>query len=165
MRLISPLHSIFLFLAVSVAACSSIPEKGVPARTPEAPSQKKTDEPVVKKPEAVEKVQAPVAHKAEQELEKGIRKYEEGDYKNAAGDFQNALAGEPPFAVRLAAHKYLAFIYCVSGEKLACRGEFKKLLNLNPKFELAPAEAGHPIWGPVFREVRAEANGRKRSRK
>lgn len=108
----------------------------------------------------------PVAKKAEQELNLGIQNYEEGQYKNAAGHFQNALnAGLSSSGEQLTAHKYLAFIYCVLGEKLACRGEFKKLLNLNPRFELMPAEAGHPIWGPVFREVKVEVSRRKRGKK
>jgi hypothetical protein len=96
-------------------------------------------------------------------LNLGIRNYEDGNYNTAASHFQNALgedlltAGE-----QVTAHKFLAFIYCISGEKLACRGEFKKVLLLNPKFELSAAEAGHPIWGPVFREVQVEVNRKTR---
>lgn len=153
-----------LFLVLSLPACSTL-EKKTPHKVEEPPVQKKVDEPAAKKPDPVEKPQLPVVRKAEQELEWGIRNYEEGHYKNAAGNFQNALGSGAPLSVQLTAHKYLSFIYCISGEKLACRGEFKKLLNLNPKFELSPAEAGHPIWGPVFREVKAEVAGKKKPQK
>jgi hypothetical protein len=29
------------------------------------------------------------------------------------------------------------------------------VLDLNPALELEPAESGHPIWGPVFRSLKA----------
>lgn len=98
--------------------------------------------------------------KAEQELSNGIRNYEDGNYKTAAKSLQNALDAGLAFdsdAVR--AHKYLAFIHCLSNREKQCRDEFRKALELDGKFELAPAEAGHPIWGPVFRSVKAEAQG------
>ena len=36
------------------------------------------------------------------------------------------------------------------------RDQFQKALDADPKFELEPAEAGHPIWGPALRSVKAE---------
>jgi hypothetical protein len=153
-----------LLLSLSVSACGALPGKKAPPKAEEAPVQKKADEPVKKVEPPVEKPLPPTPRKAEQELEWGIRNYEEGRYQNAAGNFQNALDVGAPVGVQLSAHKYLAFIYCISGEKLACRGEFKKLLSLNPKFELSPAEAGHPTWGPVFREVKTEVTGKKRQK-
>ena len=38
----------------------------------------------------------------------------------------------------------------------ADREEFQKILDIAPDFELTPAEAGHPTWGPVFRSVKAQ---------
>jgi hypothetical protein len=32
---------------------------------------------------------------------------------------------------------------------------------LDPSFELEASEAGHPIWGPVFRNVKNAAQKRK----
>lgn len=95
--------------------------------------------------------------KAEQELSSGIRSYEEGNYKAAAKSLQGALDSGLTFdsdAVR--AHKYLAFIHCLSNREKPCRDEFRKALELDSKFELEPAEAGHPVWGPAFRAVKAE---------
>ena len=89
-------------------------------------------------------------------LEEGIRNYEEGNYRTSARRLQYALEeglGRPD---RVKAHKYLAFIACVSGQQLTCREEFSIALELDPSFELEPAEAGHPIWGPVYKNVKAK---------
>lgn len=165
--IITPLRFLLLSAFVlSLSACTSTQEKQekkASLKTEESSAQKKVDVPAPRKPEPVEKPALPVVNKAEQELGMGIHHYEEGDYKKAAGYFQNALDGGLASGVdRIAAHKYLAFIYCISGEKLACRGEFKQVLRLNPKFNLTPAEAGHPLWGPVFRAVKNEVAGKKR---
>ncbi len=93
---------------------------------------------------------------AEQELGKGIKSYEDGDYKSAARQLQAALNfGLSTPSDKVKAHKYLAFIHCVSSRIAACRDEFRKALAEDPQFALEPAEAGHPIWGPVFRNVKA----------
>lgn len=89
-------------------------------------------------------------------LARGMAQYEEGNYGEAASQFRQALEQKlsPPEQVR--ARKHLAFAYCVAGKDRQCGDEFKKLLELSPGFELDPAEAGHPIWGPVFRRVKAK---------
>lgn len=146
---------LILILASLTTACSNTSIKKLNTKLDEVLDQMKPDEPA-------EKTAPPAVRKAEQDLNLGIRNYEDGNYKNAAGFFQNALVGDSlSTADQVTAHKYLAFIYCTSGEKLGCRGEFKKVLTLNPKFELSAGEAGHPIWGPVFRDVQAEVTGRK----
>lgn len=95
--------------------------------------------------------------KAEQELSAGIRNYEDGNYKAAARSLQSALDRGLTFkSDQVTAYKYLAFIDCASEQEKACREEFRKALELDPKFELNTAESGHPVWGPVFRGVRAE---------
>ena len=95
--------------------------------------------------------------KAEQELSTGIMNYEDGNYKAAAKSLQSALDSGLTFDSDAArAHKYLAFIHCLSNREKQCRDEFRKALEKDNKFDLEPAEAGHPIWGPVFRAVKAE---------
>lgn len=93
--------------------------------------------------------------KGEPALKAGIQQYEEGRYAEAARQLQSAINQglQTPDEVR--AHKYLAFIHCVSDRVAACREEFRKALSLDPRLELSAAEAGHPIWGPVFRSVKA----------
>lgn len=94
--------------------------------------------------------------KAEQDLSSGIRAYEDGDYRNAARRLQNALAGNLLLTSdKVAAHKYLAFMHCAQAREKQCRDAFRKALDLDPKFELTPAEAGHPVWGPVFKSLKS----------
>ena len=95
--------------------------------------------------------------KAEQELSTGIINYEDGNYKAAAKSLQSALDSGLAFDGDAArAHKYLAFIHCLSNREKQCRDEFRKALEKDNKFDLDPAEAGHPTWGPAFRAVKAE---------
>lgn len=89
-------------------------------------------------------------------LEEGVLNYEEGNYRVAKRRLQFALEEGLSRPDRVKAHKYLAFIACVSSQQLTCREEFAIALELDPKFELSPAEAGHPIWDPVFKSVKAK---------
>lgn len=101
--------------------------------------------------------------KAEQELSTGIKNYEDGNYQAAAKSMQNALNTGLTFkSDQITAHKYLAFVYCVSDREKQCREEFKKALELDPNFELTTAEAGHPLWGPVFRGLKVEPKPAKK---
>jgi hypothetical protein len=68
----------------------------------------------------------------------------------------------PTGAERASAHKYLAFMACVANRRAACRNEFRSAFAADPRFDLAPAEAGHPTWGPVFRSVKAEVAKKKK---
>lgn len=95
--------------------------------------------------------------KAEQDLSAGIRAYEDGDYKNSARLLQSALAaGLFMGSDKVAAHKYLAFLHCAQSREKSCRDEFRKALELDPEFELSPAESGHPSWGPVFKTLKSD---------
>jgi Tfp pilus assembly protein PilF len=89
-------------------------------------------------------------------LEEGVRNYEEGNYRTAARRMQFALEEGLSRPDRVKAHKYLAFIACVSGQQLTCREEFAIALELDPAFELDAAEVGHPIWGPVYKSVKGK---------
>ena len=89
-------------------------------------------------------------------LEEGVLNYEEGNYRVAKRRLQFALEEGLSRPDRVKAHKYLAFIACVSSQQLTCREEFAIALELDPNFELAPAEAGHPIWDPVFKSVKTK---------
>jgi Tfp pilus assembly protein PilF len=93
-------------------------------------------------------------------LEEGIQNYEEGNYRVGRRRLQFALEEGLSRPDRVKAHKYLAFIACVSSQPLTCREEFAIALELDPKFDLAPAEVGHPIWGPMFKSVKAKQSKR-----
>jgi Tfp pilus assembly protein PilF len=88
-------------------------------------------------------------------LVSGIRKYDDGNYVEASKDLESALKLGLSDSDSVRAHKYLAFISCASGRADRCRHEFRLALDIDPQMQLSPAEAGHPIWGPVFRSVKA----------
>ena len=92
--------------------------------------------------------------KGEPQLQAGIKNYDEGRLPQAQGNFEGALAAGLNQKDQITAHKYLAFIHCVSKRERQCRAHFRSALELDPAFELQPAEAGHPMWGPVFRSVK-----------
>ncbi|HTP99025.1 MAG TPA: TssQ family T6SS-associated lipoprotein [Casimicrobiaceae bacterium] len=103
---------------------------------------------------------------AQSELDAGVTSYEDGDYKAAAKQLQSALdMGLADPADRARAHKYLAFIVCVTGREKACRDEFKKAFEADPNFALAPAEAGHPVWSQVVKSVKAEIDRAQKAKK
>lgn len=93
--------------------------------------------------------------KAENMLDSGIRQYDNGEYRLAARTIQGALDAGLTTRSQVRAHKYLAFIHCIGGEQRQCREEFREALQAEPTLDLKPEEAGHPIWGPVFKSVKA----------
>jgi hypothetical protein len=98
----------------------------------------------------------PFTHfKAERMLQDGIHEYDNGNYKMAARMIQGSLDAGLTTLSKARAHKYLAFMHCINGQQSQCRDEFRRALEQDPKMELKPEEAGHPIWGPVFRSVKA----------
>jgi Tfp pilus assembly protein PilF len=138
-----PLWPFVLALALACASCSwpTVRDPGNPARAATPGARPK----------------AAASSKGEQELERAVKSYEEGAYKNAARQFQAALdLGLDMKADQATAHKYLAFITCVSGREKSCRDEFLRALYADPSFELGAAEVGHPIWGAVFRSVKSD---------
>ena len=88
-------------------------------------------------------------------LAAGLKQYESGDYAESAKNLQGAISLGLPDKQRADAHKHLAFIYCSSSRERQCRDEFRRALAIDPALDLAPAEAGHPVWGPIFRAVKA----------
>jgi tetratricopeptide (TPR) repeat protein len=102
---------------------------------------------------------------ADLKLALGVKSYEEGNYKEAQQALQGALNdGLEKKEDQVQAYKYLAFIHCGAKREKFCREAFTRTLELNPDFELSGAEAGHPIWGKVLREVK-EAKQAKDAKK
>jgi Tfp pilus assembly protein PilF len=93
---------------------------------------------------------------AERALLMGLRAYDDGQYAEAERALQDALkAGLISAKDRAAAHKHLAFIYCTSQRAPACEAAFREAHVADAQFVLGKAEAGHPVWGPVYRKVAA----------
>ncbi|HZS67186.1 MAG TPA: TssQ family T6SS-associated lipoprotein [Burkholderiales bacterium] len=93
--------------------------------------------------------------KAASPFKNALQQYEAGDYDESAKSFEGALRQGLGDKERASAHKHLAFIHCAAQRERECRDEFRKALAADPALELEPAEAGHPVWGPVFRAVKA----------
>lgn len=88
-------------------------------------------------------------------LAAGLRQYEDGQYAESAKNLQAALDKGLTDKDKVVAYKHLAFIHCSISRERQCREEFRKALAIDPSLELGPAESGHPVWGPIFRSVKA----------
>ena len=90
---------------------------------------------------------------AERALFEGIRAYDDGQYAQAETALRKAIgAGLVSARDRASAHKLLAFITCTSNRMAECEAAFRAARNADPAFALHRSEAGHPLWGPVYRK-------------
>ena len=90
----------------------------------------------------------------ERALVEGIRAYDDGQYAQAEAALNRALgAGLASARDRASAHKLLAFITCTSNRLTECESAFRAARAADPGFALHRSEAGHPLWGPVYRKV------------
>lgn len=93
----------------------------------------------------------------EQKLEIAVKEYEEGNYVSSMKGLEAVLANKSASrAQKIRANKYMAFISCISSREKSCREYFKNILEISQDFNLSAAEAGHPIWGPVFQSVKSK---------
>ena len=91
---------------------------------------------------------------AERSLIEGIRAYDDGQYAPAEAALRKALAaGLASGRDRASANKLLAFITCTSERLADCEAHFRAAREADPAFVLNRSEAGHPLWGPVYRKV------------
>jgi hypothetical protein len=91
---------------------------------------------------------------AEKALLAGIRAYDDAQYPEAEKQFRQALGtGLGSAKDRAAAHKHLAFIACTSNRMGECEAEFIASRQADPTFALSKSEAGHPLWGPVYKRL------------
>ena len=91
---------------------------------------------------------------AERALIDGIRAYDDGQYPQAETALRKALAaGLVSGRDRASAHKLLAFITCTSQRPAECEAAFRAARAADPAFALNRSEAGHPLWGPVYRKL------------
>jgi len=91
---------------------------------------------------------------AERALLTGMRAYDDAQYPQAERALQTALyTGLSSPRDRASAYKLLAFIYCTSNRVADCEASFRAAREADPAFALNRSEAGHPLWGPVYRRV------------
>jgi Tfp pilus assembly protein PilF len=138
--------SLCLMALMILSACSAAPKSSKPQEVPK--SSQPQDAPKSGKPQG--------ANKGGALYSMGITNYEEGEYDLAEKNLKSALTlGLADPGDKIKAHKYLAFLYCVSGRHTLCQNEFKKAFDIDPGFTLSPAEIGHPIWQPVYDKVKS----------
>ena len=95
---------------------------------------------------------------AERSLVEGIRLYEDASFDRAETALRQALRiGLADPRDQAVAYKYLAFIACAFNRVAECQASFRSALAADPRFVLTDTEIGHPLWGPVYREVAAQA--------
>ncbi|MCS0584494.1 TssQ family T6SS-associated lipoprotein [Massilia pinisoli] len=165
-------HAVLLTAAAALlSGCAGFPGfDKTQARTPTHPKAVTTPEreaPAVREAPARPK-EKPREREREREeapapangLQEGIRLYNDGDYNGAIRRLSARDVNNGPLATRLQALKYLAFSYCVTSRPGPCRQAFDRALRLDPSFDLAPGEHGHPLWGPVFTKAKQAAVAR-----
>jgi tetratricopeptide (TPR) repeat protein len=131
------LVTVGIALGLAVAGCAETPTKPAPA--------------------APQITEVSLRARANEQLAQGIKQYNDGEYDNAVKTLNASLEHGLLSKVDASrARKYLAFSHCVSNREAQCRAEFRKAFEINPEFALTPAEDGHPIWGPVYRNVRTQ---------
>jgi tetratricopeptide (TPR) repeat protein len=143
-----------LALLLVLAACAQAPKQDAPPA-----------------PAAPQITEDSLRTRATEQLAQGLRQYEAGEFEAAHRSLSAALDhGMLSKPDQARARKYLAFIHCLAGREVLCRDEFRKAFEIQTDFALTPAEDGHPIWGPVYRNVRTQliaereaAQGRKGS--
>ncbi len=137
MRAASALRLAGALAALAAAACAPLP--------PPAP-----------KPVAPQITEETLRARARDQLAAGVKLYDAGDYDGAMKSLQASLDhGLLEKDEQGRARKYLAFIHCLAGREALCAAEFRKAFEIDHAFTLTAAEDGHPIWGPVYRNVRA----------
>jgi Tfp pilus assembly protein PilF len=103
-------------------------------------------------------VSAVLEKPAERALLQGLRAYEDANYAESQKELSRALTlGLVNRKDQAVAHKHLAFVHCANQRAVLCEESFKQAFAADPQFELSKAEAGHPLWGPVYRKVLAAA--------
>jgi hypothetical protein len=97
--------------------------------------------------------------KAEQMLQDGLVKYDAGEYPAARTLLEAALKeGLSTKENQVRAMKTIAFTMCLEKKFKECHGEFVKIYDVDPAFDLTPAEAGHPSWTHTFARAKADAH-------
>jgi hypothetical protein len=86
----------------------------------------------------------------------GLDFYDKGQYLSAIKKFRSPQLSKAWPELRVRALKYLAFSYCLINRLRQCKKTFEETLQIDPNFDLKPSERDHPMWGPVFQQVRSE---------
>ncbi len=152
-----------LLIPTVLAACATPPPTPVnyPAPTPPPPVAVAPTPPVPAPAPTPPPPPAVDVSANEKALTTAIEAYDRGDYSLAVR-LLTPLSNETTLEVEqhLRALKTLAFSQCSTNAITACRGTFERAFRVDPTFDLAPAERGHPYWGPQFLRARKAVTGK-----
>jgi hypothetical protein len=102
-----------------------------------------------------------IRFKPEQMLAEGAELYDKGDFKGAIRKLVTVRdSTDVAPTIKQNTLRLLAFSYCVTSQRALCKNQFSTLLSIAPDFELSRGEAGHPLWGPVFKEAKIEKSNK-----
>ena len=157
--------TLWLAIPVLLAACATPPPAPVSYPAPAAPPVAPRPPTAVPAPPPAPVPPPPppaVDNSAnDRALAAGIGAYDRGEYGLATRLLtplvnDGALDAEQ----QLRALKTLAFSQCSTNAITLCRQTFERAFRADPRFELAAAERGHPIWGPQFERARKAVVGK-----
>lgn len=103
------------------------------------------------------RAERPAPDRDDNALREGIALYHDGEYNAAIKRLNSGDMNGGSVRNRVSALKYTAFSYCVTARPAPCRQAFERALRIDPSFDLAPGEHGHPLWGPVFTKAKQGA--------
>lgn len=135
-------HVVRLMLAFAFAACLGACAANKPKPAPAPP------------PDPAEVARQQAEARGKETLAKGVGEYEAGSYPQAEATLLSPDIWAASDTVKIAALKHLAFTYCVTERPALCRQSFERALQLDPNFDLTPAEHNHPLWGPEFKNAK-----------
>ena len=156
--------TLWLAIPVLLAACATPPPAPVSYPAPAAPPVAPRPPTAVPAPPPAPVPPPPPAvdnSANDRALAAGIGAYDRGEYGLATRLLtplvnDGALDAEQ----QLRALKTLAFSQCSTNAITLCRQTFERAFRADPRFELAAAERGHPIWGPQFERARKAVVGK-----
>ncbi|WP_459615754.1 TssQ family T6SS-associated lipoprotein [Bordetella sp. 2513F-2] len=97
---------------------------------------------------------------AQDALEQVRASYDAGRYGDVIREVARSdVLADAPKSIRVEALKLQSFSYCVNNYRVLCEDGFRRILAIDPTFTLAPAEAGHPQWGPAYQAARGARGG------
>lgn len=154
------LTAIVLMIQGCAAPGATAPRAGASATAATAPV-KTAPPPAIERRDAAATSVEPAVSPAQQSLTAGIDAYNRGDYKTAIKRLTAPEMAGADKSAQLAAHKYAAFSYCVTKRQKQCRQQFANAFRLDPTFDLAAGEKGHPLWAPAFEFAKRNSKRKK----
>ena len=148
-------------LLVALAGCqTAAPVAETEPQRIAAPEPEPVPPPPVQPPPAP----VPTVTASGRALADGVGMYDAGNFNGAikrllgAKEIWDDSTGADALSNKLAAHKYIAFSYCVTNRRTQCRKHFVDAIKLDANFKLEPTEKTHPVWGAEFERAQKQAS-------